>query len=233
MKTITIMVSASLLAAGAAPQTERPVRVDGKGELIAATAPSFDCASARGFAETMICADAVLGSTDRTIAELYAGLLHHTRAAARAAVHAEQVDWLRSRDTCAERVCLSASLEEREKQLQAQVDATDAALRAGLSRVGRCETTKLDHISERLEPVEGEKPDGMSLGYADGVRQVSYDRDPAVLRSRLGDPVRVCLASIPSHCPPNDERGRVYRIRNLRTGVTWRLPDAEHECGGA
>lgn len=102
-----------------------------------------------------------------------------------------------------------------------------------MSREGQCDATTLDRMGERLEPVEGEKPSGVSLGYADGVRQISYDRDPAVLRSRVGDPVRVCFASIPRRCPPGDARGRVYRVTDLRTRATWRLPDAEHACGGA
>ena len=233
VRTIAVMAGAALLAAAPTPQAERPVRIDAKGEQVPSTAPSFACASAHGYAERTICAEASLGSTDRSIAGTYRTLLRHTRAEARAAVHTDQVNWLRARDACTDPTCLADALNNRERQLRAELDRTDAKLRAGLSRVGRCETTKLDQLGERLERVEGAKPDGMSLGYADGVRQVSYDRDAAMLRSRLGDPVRLCLASVPSHCPPGDDRGRVYRARNLRTGVTWRLPDAEHECGGA
>ena len=58
-------------------------------------------------------------------------------------------------------------------------------------------------------------------------------RSPAIARSRPGDPIRLCLVSIPKHCPPGDDRGRFYKATNLRTGKSWTLPDSEHMCGGA
>ena len=63
--------------------------------------------------------------------------------------------------------------------------------------------------------------------------QVSYDEVPDIARSRPGDPIRLCLVSIPKHCPPGDDRGRFYKATNLRTGKSWTLPDSEHMCGGA
>jgi hypothetical protein len=45
--------------------------------------------------------------------------------------------------------------------------------------------------------------------------------------------VRMCLVSLPQDCPKGDERGKIYRTRNLRTKKSWKLPDAEHSCGGA
>lgn len=84
-----------------------------------------------------------------------------------------------------------------------------------------------------MEPTEGRPVDGTSVGFANGVWQVSYDDEPAVRRSRLGDAAEVCLASIPRGCPPGDNRGRVYKVINLRTRSRWRLPDSSHSCGGA
>jgi hypothetical protein len=56
---------------------------------------------------------------------------------------------------------------------------------------------------------------------------------PAVSHSRIGDQVRLCLVSLPKDCPPNDDRGYVYKALNLRNHESWDLPDSEHSCGGA
>ena len=61
----------------------------------------------------------------------------------------------------------------------------------------------------------------------------SYDTVAAIIKSRPGDPVKMCLVSIPRGCPPGDNRGRMYKTTNLRTHGVWTLPDAEHRCGGA
>lgn len=209
---------------------DHPVRMDQRGNPDPATAPSFDCAGARGFVETTICSDIGLGYTDRSIDESYQRLLLHSRADARASIRQEQRNWLRKRNACTQRNCLETSLDTREAALESKLANVDLALRANVSRVGECETTRIDFIGARLE---GEPPDGTSIGYADGVWQVSYDREPAVLRSHLGDPARVCLVSTPHHCPPGDNRGRIYAVTNLRTHVRWNMPDAEHMCGGA
>ncbi len=102
-------------------------------------------------------------------------------------------------------------------------------------RVGACALTRVKAVEERLEdgdhtPVPGS---GSAVEFANGGYQVSYDQLAAVDRSRPGDPVRMCLVSIPHPCPPGDARGRVYRTTNLRTGRSWRLMDSEHGCGGA
>ena len=55
----------------------------------------------------------------------------------------------------------------------------------------------------------------------------------AIEQSKKGDPVRMCLVSIPHPCPKGDDRGRVYKTTNLRTHKSWSLPDSEHMCGGA
>ncbi len=116
-----------------------------------------------------------------------------------------------------------------------------ASDRAGWSDVmkrseypGECFKTRVGRITNRLEdqgrPVAGS---GSAIVLADGHYNVSYDQLPAIDRSRPGDPVRLCVLSVPHHCPPNDNRGITYRGRNLRTGLSWRATDAEHFCGGA
>lgn len=97
-------------------------------------------------------------------------------------------------------------------------------------RIGACAETTIRTVGSRLE---GVADSGTGVSYANGGFQVSYDVIPALRRSRRGDRVRLCLVSIPTDCPPGDERGRIYRGTNLRTGESWTAPDSGHLCGGA
>ena len=102
--------------------------------------------------------------------------------------------------------------------------------------VGQCTTTTVSKIGTRLtEGVNG--PDvpgsGSLILYANGGSQVSYDTVPGIEHSGVGDKVFLCLVSIPTSCPPGDDRGKWYSGKNLRTGEAWRLPDSQHTCGGA
>ncbi|EYD72133.1 hypothetical protein Rumeso_04839 [Rubellimicrobium mesophilum DSM 19309] len=100
------------------------------------------------------------------------------------------------------------------------------------TRLGDCAETTIADIGPRLM----DDPDfesGVGIAYANGLGQVSYDRVQEVIDSQPGDPVRMCLVYIPANCPPGDDRGKVYATTNLRTGATWEMPDAQHECGGA
>lgn len=212
---------------------ERPIRIDAQGNAIASTVPSFDCAKAQGIAESAICANVGLAWTDRAIDELYKALLRHSLTGSRLLVVEGQRAWLRVRNTCAETTCLANALEAREKLLRQQASEIDRRLRHDLASVGDCEETQIDVIETRLTPVQGEAPNGTQVGFANGVWQVSYDREPNVLASRLGDAVRVCLVEIPQHCPIGDNRGRRYSVENFRTHRRWVLPDSSHECGGA
>lgn len=98
------------------------------------------------------------------------------------------------------------------------------------TRVGACSLTTVKQVEFRLEGMPGS---GSAIVYENGGYQVSYDTIAAIEASRPGDPVRLCLVSIPKNCPPGDARGRVYRGTNLRTKGSWTAADAEHSCGGA
>jgi hypothetical protein len=104
------------------------------------------------------------------------------------------------------------------------------------TRIGQCSRTTISKIGTRLEngvtgrPVPGS---GSAVNFANGGYQVSYDMEPPITRSHVGDPVMMCLVQLPQGCPPGDDRGRIYRTTNLRTRQSWRLPDSEHSCGGA
>ena len=96
--------------------------------------------------------------------------------------------------------------------------------------VGQCSETTIERTGPRLQ---GQPGSGSGVRYANGGTQVSYEVIAALVRSRPGDPVRLCLISIPQNCPPGDDRGRMYGATNLRTGESWTAPDAQHSCGGA
>ena len=97
------------------------------------------------------------------------------------------------------------------------------------TEVGACSETTIKDIGYRL----GDPDSGSAISYANGGVQVSYDTIPEIHRSRVGDPVKLCLVSIPEDCPPGDDRGKVYSASNLRTGESWEAPDSQHSCGGA
>jgi hypothetical protein len=111
---------------------------------------------------------------------------------------------------------------------------------AGVGRlprhVGECVHTRVKDVETRLQGGDSREPvpgSGSAIQFTNGGYQVSYETVPAVEASHPGDLVRMCLAAIPEDCPPGDTRGREYRVTNLRTHRSWRLPDAEHMCGGA
>ena len=119
----------------------------------------------------------------------------------------------------------------------AAVAAPDAVI-SGLTHrrehAGECFLTRVKRVETRLEDDGRPVPDsGSAIELADGHYNVSYERVPAIDRSRRGDPVRLCVIGLPRRCPPGDTRGILYRGRNLRTGLSWRAADAEHMCGGA
>lgn len=107
---------------------------------------------------------------------------------------------------------------------------TTAQASAAPQHVGDCVETSVREIASRLEGV----PDsGSAITYANGVYQVSYDMVDGITHSRVGDPVHLCLTSLPENCPPGDDRGKTYTATNTRTHETWSERDAEHMCGGA
>jgi hypothetical protein len=95
--------------------------------------------------------------------------------------------------------------------------------------IGACSETTIQDIGYRL----GTPDSGSAISYANGGVGVSYDAIPAIHNSQIGDPVSLCLVFVPDDCPPGDDRGKIYRATNLRTGESWELPDSAHSCGGA
>jgi hypothetical protein len=106
-------------------------------------------------------------------------------------------------------------------------------------KIGQCVKTTITSITDRFGEKVSPSPSsdgfdpGTAIRFANGGGQVSYEKETAIIRSRLGDQVRMCLTQLPTDCPPGDDRGRIYNTRNLRTGEAWTLPDSQHSWGGA
>lgn len=102
-------------------------------------------------------------------------------------------------------------------------------------KVGQCTTAIVEKVGYRLEDIDGTPvvTSGSSILYTNGGYQVDYDEVPGIVNSRPNDEVILCLASIPKNCPPGDDRGRIYKAKNKRTGDIWEEADSQHSCGGA
>jgi uncharacterized protein len=193
-------------------------------------AQSFNCRNAKHADEILICRDAQLSSLDEQLAGLYARQRQRLDGTQRQTFQNNQRVWLRQRRDCGgDQNCIANLYDERIKKL-----TVDVVLPAA---VGDCVATTISEIGDRFgEPLPETPTDktmGTGISFSNGAYQVSYEWEASVARSRKGDPVRMCLASIPRKCPPGDERGRSYTTTNLRTGEAWTLPDSQHMCGGA
>jgi len=100
------------------------------------------------------------------------------------------------------------------------------------TRILTCGGSAITEIGGRLEG-DANFSSGASVFFRNGGSQVSYEKEPAIIKSRKGDHVLICLVFIPDHCPPGDNRGKTYTTTNLRTLESWTLPDSEHMYGGA
>jgi hypothetical protein len=106
-------------------------------------------------------------------------------------------------------------------------------------KIGQCVSTTITSITDRFGEKVSPSPSkdgfdpGTAIQFANGGRQVSYEKETAIIRSKIGDQVLMCLKELPKDCPPGDNRGRVYNTKNIRTGEAWTLADSQHLCGGA
>lgn len=203
-------------------------------------APSFDCTRAKADDEQAICSSRKLAELDVIIAKGYADLVRRIGKKEAAFVGGPL---LKRRQACkSDTGCIYRRGAEFVRVLAARgarvslPDWIDAA--AGLQNqalpaaVGKCAKTTIDDIGARLMG-DYAFSSGTSVAFANGGYQVSYQSEPAILGSRLGDPVTICLKRLPQDCPPGDERGKEYETTNARTGKSWTLPDSAHSCGGA
>lgn len=205
-----------------------------------AFAASFDCRRARSPDEIAVCSDPVLSEMDERVSVAFA----QAKFASGERVIGVGRRFLASRRACgADRACIGQvyqAMAEAYSQLGSGEEIRGSAtpqVRTLPKQIGDCVTTTVADVTPRLDPrrapISEDFDSGTAINFANGGHQVSYEREEALMQSRIGDPTRMCLISIPRNCPPNDNRGRVYSTTNLRTRQTWSLPDAQHVCGGA
>lgn len=213
--------------------------------------PSFDCSRASNADERTICANPYLSRIDVLMSTAYA---RFTPAYGnKRAIGA----WLlRDRHACgSDEACIAAvqvnALETygdyvpwTESYVAALIGAKAAAISARVphnldqaipQKIGDCAMTHIARLTTRFgKPLKGASPDdGTAIGFANKGWQVSYGAVDGAYSAEVGDPVVMCLVSIPRDCPKGDDRGRVYYTLDARVGGTWSLPDSQHSCGGA
>ena len=208
--------------------------------------PSFDCNQATADDEIAICSSSQLSELDNLMAAGFQFLRLHL---GKTQANKVAKPLLSLRQSCgSDADCI----------MQRQIDAVETYRKLGAplhlpkwasassapstddvssadampTAVGACSQSTIAAIGGRLEGDDSFES-GTSVSFANDGGQVSYDREEAIIGSKVGDPVRICLVSIPKGCPPGDDRGKVYRTTNLRTGESWELSDSQHECGGA
>jgi uncharacterized protein len=215
-----------------------------------AQAVSFDCRHAMTPDELTICSDPRLSEMDDVVAAAFNQVKRTSDAATVVRVAR---DLLADRRLCqANKACILsnqlAALEAfRNAGAQVTIPPWVSALviaggtipaRTALpTSIGQCALTQVAGVRPRLDfghqPTSQDFDSGTAIDFANDGHQVSYEREEALLHSRPGDRVVMCLISIPHNCPPGDDRGRMYTVTNMRTNETWSLPDAQHMCGGA
>ena len=215
--------------------------------------PSFDCGKATLPDEKAICADPLLAAMDQLIADAYRnfepafdtdkktiarGLVadRHACGDDRACIAAVLVNALDTYGGSQPWVEPYAEALIGKKAFDTAADAPKDAEQPLPTKVGDCALTHITDLTTRFRegPLSQATPDAGSLvELANGGIGVSYDRDPGLFVSQVGDAAAICLMSIPRDCPKGDERGREYYGVDLVLKGTWVLPDSQHGCGGA
>jgi uncharacterized protein len=215
--------------------------------------PSVDCAKATLPDEKVICADPMLAAMDRLIAEAYADYLPGYDTDKQTLAGGLNAD----RHRCdSDRACVAAVLVNALQTFRTAPPWADQYMQGLIgkkaldvaeaqpgdaeqpmpTKVGECTLTHIADLMTRIgNPLEGASADeGSQVLLANDGLLVSYEREFGLTASQVGDPVAVCLMSIPRDCPAGDDRGRMYYGVNLaRQMATWALSDSVRMCGGA
>lgn len=212
--------------------------------------PSFDCSKAKQVYETTICHNHYLSALDNELDTLYSDLTpsdsgrraHNVWNSLRKDCHAD-VDcifdlqmrsyfWMRGPYPWQSWLKDAAKVFKRPSLVGR--GGGDLGWGVHLPKIkGACTPSYFAVISDRFGE-DPKSPDaaGTTALLSNGGFVTTYGSDRMLIKSRAGDPVEMCLKSLPVDCPPNDERGREYTLTNLRTQEHTTLPDAQHECGG-
>jgi uncharacterized protein len=233
-----------------------PAPSDSTGPVLASpptSRPSFDCSRAPGDAEKAICSDEILARADTLIASLLkAGKTQYSSGPeyVRRRLRLYNI----YRETCHSDILCIISVQMMSVKIftddipRWMNEYKSKLAQAGIgsewnpvlpTKINQCMNTAVVDITDRfganLTPLVDSSgfDSGSAANFKNGGFVVSYSKEPALLSAKRGDPVRMCLVSIPKNCPPGDNRGREYRIINLRTNETVVMSDSQHMCGGA
>lgn len=162
--------------------------------------------------------------------DIYGSLMKDLPAADRITLGNSQRQWLAERNRqCgleAQNDCAKRMTEAKALELDRQWTARF------MPHTGDCFSTAVKEVGTRLED-DPDQTSGASISYEDGHYQVDYDSSPKTLGFNNGDPVQLCVVSLPTNCPPGDHRGIEYKAVDLATQRSWAAADSEHGCGGA
>ena len=217
--------------------------------LPAVADPSFDCGRARTLDEKTICANSYLAQSDYAVADAHKR--NDTEFQSKQSIVSR---FLQERsecgnvDACIASVQLSALLAYRGRvpwvynyvlgMVGNRADLVGRGLVQGSSGIptkhAECSLTRIKVIKTSFgEDVSYENEDnGTAIEYDNGGFVISHSRDPGLFNALFGQPVVVCLMSVPYDCPEGDDRGRFYYTLNLATLSDWVMADAQHMCGG-
>lgn len=212
--------------------------------------PSFDCSRAQAPDEKAICASPELSKLDSLVAAEFAtfqATFQPRETVAR--------ELLKDRQACGEDIaCIAAaqwnalatyggdsdSFTALITKLVAQKAETLAAAGPAFSKappqtLAQCVKTRVKDFTTRFgNPLPDNQPDtGIYIDYDNGGYIYSYERGRNFDGIARGQPVVLCLMSIPRDCPTGDDRGRIYYTLDLATRQSWVSGDSEHGCGGA
>lgn len=218
-----------------------------------ADGPSFDCAKAALPAEKTICADPQLSAIDLLVSKAYRGFEPAFGGDKRKIAR-----WLiADRNACkSDTACIVSALNNAlqtygntpswvqdynialigKKALEAARRNPGHIDQPLPSAIGQCASTHIETLTTRLgdDPLETATPEaGSAATFTNGGGAVSYDREAGLAASKVGEPVIMCLISIPRDCPKDDDRGRVFYSVDPVAKGSWALPDSQHMCGGA
>lgn len=203
--------------------------------LALAQGPSFDCTKAETKDEVAICANAELSALESSYSAEYT-LARQSQNGDGARIVAKAILQKR-RDCGSDHGCIYGVLTEGNNRLgtlrgaDRDLMVTPSASDGMPVKLGECATSKIVDIKARLGG--GDFQTGTEVRYQNGGFQVSYSEETSVIKSSIGDPVRICLVGLPEDCPEGDIRGRRYHTTNLRTNDSWLMLNAQHLCGGA
>ncbi|ACI55809.1 conserved hypothetical protein [Rhizobium leguminosarum bv. trifolii WSM2304] len=222
--------------------------VFGVGILFAtvADAAGFDCSKAGSADEKIVCGDSQLSRLDELFNQRYAA--QKKAAPDEDTVHVAR-NFLADRRDCADdRSCILSAylavlwnISPDKNDFMQGISAQSLAgsqlpeATAIPAKAGHCATTSVLEVHPRLDnggaADDADFDSGTGIDYANDGYQVSYNREEALIGSKPGDPVTMCLVEIDRDCSP-DEGGKLFLVTNGRTGESWILPDAQHKCGG-